>query len=172
MVKIIGAALIIIACGLFGNSVASAYARRPNLLRSFQTALQFLETEIDYGATPLPEALEKVAWSAGPELELFFFKVREHLLSATGYSIQEAWGIGLDDLSANSVLRTQELEVLAPLGGILGSSNREDQVKHLQLTLQQLKVAEEKTRDEANRNEKMWRYLGFLLGAMLVLTFY
>lgn len=172
MLKLVGALLVITACGLLGNDVARGYAHRPQLLRSLQTSLQFVETEINYGATPLPEALEKVARAGNPELAPFFLEVREQLLSPLGISIQEAWEKGLDNLNRYTVLEPRELELLAPLGAILGASDREDQVKHLRLTLQQLKQAEVRAREEGSRNERMWRYLGFLFGLMLVLTFY
>jgi stage III sporulation protein AB len=172
VIRAIGSLFIIVACGLLGNNVAYAYARRPHLLRSIQTALQFLETEIDYGATPLPDALERVARFSPPELAVFFHAVRNSLLLPNGYSLSEALEWGLNGLRENSVLRNRELDLLAPLGEILGGSERRDQVKHLRLALQKIKLAEVRAGDEADRNEKMWRYLGFLFGTMLVLTFY
>ncbi len=172
MMKFTGALLVIVACGLLGNDVARGYAQRPRLLRSFQTALQFLETEINYGATPLPEAFGKVAAIAEPQLAPFFLQVREKLLAPQALSFQEAWEWGLKDLGRYTVLGPRELDLLLSLGGLLGGSDRKDQVKHLLLTLQQLKEAEAREREKSGPNERMWRYLGFLLGIMLILTFY
>ncbi|NLJ33695.1 MAG: stage III sporulation protein AB [Firmicutes bacterium] len=172
MLKFTGAILVIVVCGLLGNDIARGYAQRPRLLRSLQTALQFLQTEINYGVTPLLAALKKVAALTDPQLAAFFLLVRDQLLLSQSLSFREAWERGLKDLGRYSVLGPRELELLLPLGGILGCSDREDQVKHLLLTCQQLKEAEMRERERSGPNERLWRYLGFLLGVMLILTFY
>jgi len=61
MLKIAGCLLIISAGSFAGISLARNYARRPGELRNMITALQMLETEISYTATPLPEALTRMA---------------------------------------------------------------------------------------------------------------
>lgn len=172
MLKLAGAILLIVACGLLGNEFARGYAQRPRLLRSLQTALQLLETEINYGATPLPDALKMVATAGDSQIAPFFLTVRKFLLAPGGKGLGEAWEKGLKELKYYTVLNTRDLEPLAFLGAILGGSDREDQVKHLQLTREQLKQAEIRERETSSKNERMWRYLGFLFGAMLVLTFY
>ncbi|HHY36660.1 MAG TPA: stage III sporulation protein AB [Firmicutes bacterium] len=172
MLKLTGALLLILACGLLGNNVARAYAQRPRLLRSLQSALQHLETEINYGATPLPDALAAVAAAADPQIAPFFHRVRGFLLEPGGKGLEEAWTRGLEELVFFTVLNARDLEPLATLGGVLGGSDRQDQVKHLQLTREQLKGMEQQAREISGKNERMWRYLGFLFGAMLILTFY
>ncbi|MDI9568456.1 MAG: stage III sporulation protein SpoIIIAB [Bacillota bacterium] len=172
MLKLTGALLIIGACGLLGNDIARAYAQRPRLLRSLQTALQLLETEINYGATPLPAALKLVATAGDPQIAPFFLSVRALLLEPGGKGLVEAWKRGLEELKYYTVLTERDLEPLAALGGILGGSDRQDQVKHLQLAREQLKGAEKGAREACSKIERMWRYLGFLLGTMLVLTLY
>ena len=65
MFKLIASLLIICSAGLAGLRAASAYSLRTRQLRTLQEALQLLDTEIMYGATPLPAALSKVAAAAG-----------------------------------------------------------------------------------------------------------
>ncbi len=65
MLKLIASLLIICSAGLAGMRAASAYSLRTRQLRTLQEALQLLDTEIMYGATPLPAALSKVAAAAG-----------------------------------------------------------------------------------------------------------
>jgi len=51
----------------------------------------------------------------------------------------------------------------------LGVSEQEGQLKQIGLTLQHLELALETAREQRQRNEKMWRYLGFAGGAALVI---
>lgn len=60
MWKALGACLVIGSMGLAGIKVASLYSQRSKELRLLQDALQMLDTEILYAATPLPVALKKI----------------------------------------------------------------------------------------------------------------
>jgi stage III sporulation protein AB len=97
-------------------NVARGYAQRPRLLRSLQTALQLLETEINYGATPLPDALKMVATAGDSQIAPFFLTVRKFLLAPGGKGLGEAWEKGLKELKYYTVLNTRDLEPLASPG--------------------------------------------------------
>lgn len=52
-----GAALVIAGCGGFGFSIASGYKREEGILRQLLRALNYMEWELQYRLTPLPELL-------------------------------------------------------------------------------------------------------------------
>ncbi len=54
-IKIIGAVLIVLGCGLFGFLYAAAHRRETRYLRQYISALEFMEWELQYRLTPLPE---------------------------------------------------------------------------------------------------------------------
>ena len=60
MVKLIGAAIIMIATTWAGFEAARKLSARPRQLRQLKVALQSLEAEIMYGHTPLKEAAQKI----------------------------------------------------------------------------------------------------------------
>lgn len=60
------------ACGNMGLTWARTFEKRPRQLAAMEAALQLLETEIIYGATPLPEAMEQVAEKSDTEIEGLF----------------------------------------------------------------------------------------------------
>ena len=68
----LGAALVLAAASTSGFVVARSYSERSMVLRGMQGALTMLLTEISYGATPLPDALERVAKHAPPSVATFF----------------------------------------------------------------------------------------------------
>ena len=171
MLKIMGALIILGACGYAGLTVASRYRQRPRDLRYLQSALQMLETEISYGATPLPDALERVSQRCEPGVSLLFFRTREMLLTGEGITAWEAWSRALQEFYNSSAINGSDLSVLKALGTTIGISDREDQVKHLRLAREQLKIEAAKAEEDAVKNVKLYNYLGFLGGLTIVLIF-
>ncbi len=172
MFKLMGALMLVSACGYAGWHVSGNYARRPVELRQFIAALQMLETEVTYAATPLPDALAGIAERVDPGVSLFFDHAAKELKTARGTSAREAWSTALQSYRAVSTLDRGDLSILNSLGHNLGLSDRENQVKHLRLTLEQLKMAQARAEETAAKNVKLWNYVGLLGGLIIVLALY
>ncbi|OAT86541.1 stage III sporulation protein SpoIIIAB [Desulfotomaculum copahuensis] len=172
MLKLLGAALVLFACGLAGFGVARGYSRRPLELRGLRAALQMLETEIIYTATPLAEAVERVAARAEPRIAPLFARSGEELRAMSGCSAREAWERGLAAFYPATALKPADLAILRQLGTSLGVSDRQDQSKHLHLAMEQLGLEMNKAAREAERQVKLWNYLGFLGGLAVILLLY
>lgn len=167
--KLLGAVLILIAGTLFGFQQAARYAERPQQLRQLSHALQRLETEIGYGHTPLPEALERTAKASAEPVAALFRETAKGLLRTEGYSFQECWELAVGAGWIDTSMKANEKGIMLRLGSTLGISDKVDQMKHLQLALLQLKSEEEAARDEQRRYEKMWKSLGALLAVLLII---
>lgn len=172
MLKLIGAAMVVAASGLSGLGIAGNYSRRPRELRTLRSALQMLETEVAYGATHLAEALVQVAGRCDRLVEPLFSRAAAELSSSSGVTAALAWENALINYYPGTALKPQDLSILRSLGSSLGISDREDQVKHLHLTMEQIKTETAGAEEEAARNVKLWSYLGFLGGLMIVLVIY
>lgn len=169
MIKLIGAIMIIVAGTLIGFQQAARFAERPRQLRQLAHALQRLETEIGYGHTPLPEALERTASTAPPPISAMLRQAAQGVLAAEGPSFQESWSEAVKAHWRDTSLKASEQGVLLRLGTTLGISDKEDQMKHLKLALSQLKAEEDSARDDQVRYEKMWKSLGVLLAVLIVI---
>ena len=130
-----------------------------------------LETEVVYSATHLPEALARVAGNCDRLGEPFQPGSAEFAAS-TGITAANAWENALIHYYPGTALKPQDLSILRSLGSSLGRSDREDQVKHLHLAMEQIKSAMAGAEEEAARNVKLWSYLGFLGGLITVLVIY
>ncbi|MFZ5633636.1 MAG: stage III sporulation protein SpoIIIAB [Bacillota bacterium] len=161
MLKLLGAVILVAAGGAAGMLVAREYARRPGELKSLLSSIQMLETEIIYAATPMAEALERVAGSADRKVAVFFRKAARELRSMTGCTAGEAWEKSLAWFYTVSSLSRQDMSILRNLGRALGVSDREDQAKHLRLACDQLKREIFRAEEDAVKNTRMWNYLGF-----------
>jgi stage III sporulation protein AB len=167
--KLIGGALIVSCTSYMGYQIGGKYARRPQELRDLQTALAVLQTEIDYGATPLPEALLAAARAGGDAVGPLFAASAAGLAAGGGATPGEAMRAAMADWAPSTALKEDDLAVIDALAGVLGASGRADQVRHLALARERLAGEEARAAEERAKYEKLSRYMGVLSGAALVL---
>lgn len=162
--------MVIGATGGFGLMVSSNYRRRVTELRLLRSGLQMLETEIVYASTPLPEALRRVASRVAPDVGRFFGEAASLWERPDGDPGQAIWFEALSKYLRSSALMPEDAEVLKALGASLGVSDKVDQEKNLALAKKQLEEQEQIAEAERSRYERVWRTLGFLVGATIVLA--
>lgn len=167
MMQFAGAMLVLLSGTLIGFLQAARYAARPRQIRHLIHVLQRLETEIQYGQTPLPEALARLAGIVPLPVSALFADMSGKLTAEAGTTVRECWESSIAGGWPRTAMKTPEKEALQRLGSTLGSSGREDQLKHVRLAMLQLQAEEATAREEQQRYEKMCRSLG-LLGAALV----
>lgn len=172
MLKLLGAALIVLAGAMIGHIKARRLADRPAQIRRFIRVLQQLETEIAYGFTPLPEAMHKLAQQTAEPLSSLFAGIATKLRSGSGLTVKESWEQAVMERWPYTAMQEGEQDILLQLGSSLGTTDREDQLKHLHLASSQLGSMESEAAEEQRRFEKMWRSLGVLGGALIVVMMY
>jgi stage III sporulation protein AB len=162
--KLVGGLMIVSASGLLGMVFSRRLMQRHNEIRSLRRYMQMLETEVTYGATPLPAALARISAGAEGMLGSFFKYIAEGLSDRRFYTVKEAWADGAEAVLGQSTLKKSDIELIRGFGSILGCSDREDQKKHFELFYLQLKHQEDAAREEIRKSAKMYSSLGFLLG--------
>lgn len=172
MIKLIGALCIIFAGTMLGFYQALRLTERPRQIRQSIQAFLRLETEIQYGFAPLPDALRSVAATLTGPLSQLLLQAAEGLSDGEGGSARESWQRAVERCWANTAMKRPEREVFLRLGATLGISGREDQTKHLRLAVSQLQAEEASASEEQRRYAKMWRSLGLLAGTLIVILMY
>lgn len=172
MLKLLGGVLVLLVATGVGFHIASRYADRPKHIRFFVSALQMLETEIQYAATPLPTACLRIGNRLPHPVGTFFTLLGEKLRDGRGVTADQAFGEAMEEHKSLLVLQEPDRDVLLNFGHTLGVSDRADQIKHIHLAIAHLTAEETNARGEQARNEKMWRYLGALLGLTVVILLY
>ena len=171
MFKLIASLLVICSAGLAGMLAASAYSLRSRQLRTLQEALQLLDTEIMYGATPSAGCtLQGGRPRPGMLWALCFVKPAMLLGKSGGITAGEAWSLAVDaEHSPDGFYPGRPGDPALIRRGSLGSSDRAEQHKHITLTTYHLRQDEEKAEGERQKNERIWQYGGFLVGISIVL---
>ncbi|WP_152394066.1 stage III sporulation protein SpoIIIAB [Paenibacillus guangzhouensis] len=173
MVKLIGAILVIVSGTLFGFYQAAQFANRPKQIRAFILAMQRLETEILYGFTPLADALDKIGQQLSDPLKSIFTEAARRLTDhRTSLTAQESWQLAVEEQWKHTAMKQSEKNIIYQFGFTLGTSDRNDQIKHIRLAINQLQHEESAAQQEQGRYEKMCRSLGLLAGALIVILIY
>lgn len=169
VIKVVGCFVIMACATSAGFLYASGYKKRVVELRAFQQALQMLESEILYTSTPLPRALNRTAHSMEAPVGRIFIAAAQILEDRAGYTAGEAWCMALDRTRHLLSLRVEDLDIIRSFGKNLGSTDKENQAKSFSLAKYQLRAQQVKADEERSKNERLYKNLGFLLGAALVI---
>ncbi len=163
-----GAVLVVTGSGGWGYLIARQLRRRPVELRAAAQAVELLRSEIEYGGTPLPEALEHVGRRTGGPVRRLCLETSATLSGPDGSSASEAWHRALIGAAVVAAWSEPDVATLAQLGDALGATGTADQVRHIELCLARLRVAEEEASAVAATHARMWMYLGVLAGLGMV----
>jgi stage III sporulation protein AB len=169
VIKWAGAIFILIASTWAGFLLAGNLRERPRQIRELRSCLALLQTEINYGVRPLADALSRIAETAGGALARILEKGSKNLLSMDGESTYQCLHRAIEEEWRHTALSKTEKEILLKLCHVLGNSSRADQLHHLQLAATRLEMEESKARSEQERYEKMYKTMGILTGALLVI---
>lgn len=164
---VFGCIALIAGCGSLGLWLAQRIRRRPEELREFLVALTLLDTEIVWGSTPLPEAFKVLKERTNPPWQDFFGELQKRLEG--GESAGTAWNQEISAQGRRFCLKPEDWRVIRDLGKGLGRSDSQEQHKQLELVLRQLTMLKDQVGVWAEKQAKMWSYLGFLCGIACVL---
>ncbi|MDA8229443.1 MAG: stage III sporulation protein AB [Desulfitobacterium hafniense] len=158
---------LVVGSGGLGLIIANRIRKRPVELRQFLTALALLDTEILWGRTPLPEAFANLKERTDDSWRDFFGELEERLKrgEAAGY----AWNQTIKSLDRSFCLKPEDWQVIRDIGKGLGRSDRQEQHKQIQLVQQQVSLLKEQVSTWAEKQAKMWSYLGFMSGIAAVI---
>jgi len=136
-------------------------------LREFLMALALLDTEIVWGATPLPEAFRILKERTDSPWQEFFAELQERL--QRGESASTAWQETILTQKPHFCLKQEDWPVIRDVSKGLGRSDRTEQHKQLELVQRQLALMKDQAGVWSDKQAKMWSYLGFLCGIAVAL---
>ena len=173
--RIIGAFLVISSSTGIGIYFGSNLKDRLEKLQMLKQQFTAIRSDIGYSGTTLPEAIQNMAEQvskdrASYELAGFYRKLSKMLMERSGISFQEIWETAIEQNLKKTTLTDRDLQLLSSLGGQFGGLDREMQLKTIDLYLARLE--EERLLEVQKAGEKMrlYRTLGLLAGAFLVVV--
>ncbi|HSH35746.1 stage III sporulation protein SpoIIIAB [Schnuerera sp.] len=169
LIKAMGGLLIILSTTLIGFYYGNRFSNRYYNLIYLEQCFKILETEIVYGAVPLPEALTNVYNKGNKKVSFIFEEVKRHLLENKKGDIFHSFSNVVNLLKDRLSFKDRDIEIFLSLGRVLGSSDRQDQEKNFKFILNQIAVLQREAKLEKDKNEKMYKNLGILTGIAIVI---
>jgi stage III sporulation protein AB len=170
MIKIIGCTVILGASTMAGYIYSERLKYRVVQLNEIQRAIHQLQNEITYVHALLPDAFKSVASKSREPIKELFNKTSE-LLSDNEYeSVYEAMNSAMNLIKNRLSITLDDINVILDLSKTLGESDIEGQNNMFSLTIENLKKQINISEEFMKKNIKMYRYLGFSFGAMLVIA--
>lgn len=166
--QILAAFLVVLSTTQIGNLLAKRLRARREQLDAWINVMAQLATHIDYGVTPLAEALESIGRGVGKPLYAHLQTLAGKFRSGSAQSVAIAWEemvFGLED----AALQLKDRELLLPVGSILGQTDRQNQLQHLHLLQNRLQMERDAAWHKEESGVKMWRSLGVISGLFLIL---
>lgn len=164
----IGASIVVICCGYFGFSMAIAHRKDEKMLRQIVRAIDFMEYELQYRLTPLPQLLLQAANETNGFVSVVLSKLAGELNDQVSPEVQCCMDAVL--LKQKAISRCAR-EVFHTLGKSLGRFDLQGQLMELDSVrsmCQRYLSALETDRDVRLRSYKT---LGLCAGATLAILF-
>ena len=165
-IKIAGAALVVASGTALGLYCAGLESVRIKELLEFKKALLILSSEIEYMASPLPEAMANIAKrSEKPVSEIFSgFAAGISAGDDTAYRI---WETALGKHKTRFHLTEEDFEALTAFGKTLGYLDKQMQLNAISFTLRYIDDKTTALMESRDGNKRMRRSLGALGGLLL-----
>lgn len=166
--KWIGALLVIAGCGSFGFKMAHEYIGELNTLRQLNGLIEYMQNELRFHLTPLPELVRLTAQRSKGKLTALLNELAA-LLECN--SSVDAAGCMTTALNNHPSVSESAVPVLKELGASLGSFDLDGQINGLEAARISCITAISSLEQEKTQRVRNYQILGLCAGAALAILF-
>lgn len=166
--KYAGMIFIVVSAASVGLRMSAVLGNRCKLLREILAALQILKNEISVCGTPLPQAFALIAVSSRGAVEQLFGSMAREMDSRRWLTPVSAMEQSLQN-DATFLQETSICAVLRQFAAGLGKYDRENQLKTVDRTEQELTALLRQTEQEHSLRGKTYKVLGICAGLSMVI---
>ena len=164
ILKYIIMCLVFFICFFLGNIISKRYILRVKELKDFINALNIIESKIKFTYEPLPEIFKQTSRLVSENISKIFVNASKYMKEV---SCEDAWNRSVSE--SNTYLNKEDIENIKGLGKLLGKTDKEGQISHLELTKTFIEMQIKKAKDEEEKNAKMYKTLGVIFGLAIVI---
>ena len=164
--KWIGAILIIVGCGGFGFSMAAAHRREENTLRQLICALDYMECELQYRLTPLPDLCRQAAGEQKGCIQEVLMNLSGELDAQISPDVERCMQAALSKVEE---IPKHTREALTDMGKTLGRFDLSGQLKGLEQVRAICRTNLEALRTNREPRLRSYQTLGLCAGAALAI---
>ncbi|MCD7859027.1 MAG: stage III sporulation protein AB [Firmicutes bacterium] len=164
--KWIGAVLILCGTGGVGLAIACGVQREAEALRQLLIALEFMESELEYRLTPLPELCRRTAERVNGCVSRFFAALAAEL---EGQIAPDASACTCVVLRQSPALPPKTAAALGELGRGLGNLNLDGQLRQLRAAQKSCRETRRQLEEGKQQRLRSYQTLGLCAGAALAI---
>jgi len=164
LMKIIILTAILCICIYIGNIKAKSFDNRVVELKKIKNALNMFKTKIEFTYEPIKDIFNEISHIIYKENENIFIDTINRL---EGNSVSGAWFEAVDE--NKTITNKEDKETIKMLGKLLGKTNKDGQIGEIELTSNFIDKQIEKAEYEKNKNIKLYKTLGTVLGLAIVI---
>lgn len=169
MVKVIGAIIVILGTTSLGGYLSFVYKNRLNNLYEIRKAFLYIQGEIHYMNTPMPELLEMVSLRIKGPFRFFFQTVAGESGIRSAGGLKEIWRESYHKEISWKLLEKEAEDEFMEIGGQLGVLDRTTQEKAIDYFLQKWEwIIEKRQRDQSSKI-RLYYVCGVAGGILVVL---
>lgn len=161
--------VILILCSYVGFSIGSNFKKRWLNLIELNNSLIFLQNEILYCHTPLPEALNRGAKKLNGIIGKMLKITSKSLCENNVDNVYMAFENSINECKEETYFKEEDNKMILDFARNLGECGIYGQDKIFELMIERLKKQINIAEEEYIRNQKMYRYLGISFGAMIAI---
>lgn len=168
-IKILASIMIFIPSTIIGIMLSRKYSNRVENITSLINCILILDTEIIHLSNPVNLAFKNVYERSKNKVSIIFLKTIETLNNNRDSNLYSAFKNTLEVERLKYNFTKQDKEILLSLAKVIGVTDREEQKKYFDTTIEQLKIQRKQAIEEANKNEKLYKKLGIIFALLIIL---
>lgn len=167
-IRIIGAVFVVLGCGWVGFRMASNHIKEENSLRQLISLLDYMECELQYRYTPLPDLCRQAASQQKGALRNIFLRLTQELEDQISPDADRCMQVTLSEAKD---IPAHTRNMLNNLGRSLGRFDMDGQLKGLENVRQECRRLLENLGKDKEVRIRSYQTLGLCAGAALAILF-
>lgn len=161
---------IITGCVTVGYLLSKICYERVRELNILSNLINILQNKIRFTHKPIGDILEEISEIKGnARISEMFMKVSEKIKDK---KIEEAWDEAIVEQKFFLNLKNEDINLLKTLGNVLGKTDIDGQISEINQFTTLLKAQIENAEEERNKNAKMYKSLGTIIGLAIVIILF
>ena len=147
-----------------GNLISKKYTLRLKELKDFKNALNIIENKIKFTYEPIQDIFMQTSKMVSNNISQIFVQATHNMKIDNA---EEAWEKSIESVTTN--LNIEDIENIKNFGKMLGKTDKEGQLSRIELTKTFVEMQIEKAKIEEQKNAKMYKTLGAIIGLACVI---